>query len=222
MTSSGLSAAALTPSEVVFLRHGHFVEEEPEYSWSVPKPIVGDLGTYSWNTAQTAWRAAFLAAEQTGDIRLAARPKKVLLGLRTVTALYSEPLAGPGAWSSGCLEARLSRMPGEVLQVVYACIGGDFESPDRAVLDMIRDGLVSRGLLHTVNVVKKKWLLSSTTRQYELGEDVYSWANDCIEGVDHLIRECQTNRPDIWGLLLTEVARGISRRQERRQPDSQY
>jgi hypothetical protein len=208
MTDIVLPRLGLTPSEVIFLRPGSFVDEGPRDFLNEGHFLYGRK---SMDAAKTAWAVAFLELERAGNIRFEVRPKKVLLGLRTVQALYSVPLDKPCPWPVGSLEAKTNNMSGEVQQAVFDCIGKKFDDPDYAVLDMIRDGLATRGLVRAIPVPHKILFVRYTSWRYELGEDTYSLATACIAGVHSLIRDCQFGRPGIWNLLLDQVARGIGR-----------
>jgi hypothetical protein len=93
--------------------------------------------------------------------------------------------------------------------VVSSCIAVPSRYPHWNVLEIVYKGLVSRDLLQSVAATESLLFIKYTQQHYKLGERTYSMVSDCIPAVEHLVSQCQADRPDIWDRLLREVANGI-------------
>lgn len=207
----------LSPSDVVFLARDRF------------SPPGGRLNYYNHagievkvsvpELAQRAYAAAFLAAEKAGLLNLNLRPKKAMLGLRTVEAIYVDPAGGQSPFAAEALESRLQRaaasllgkQQNEVWRAVFSLWSSDSANPFGDALEQLQEGLVTRGILTTTSTKRLKVFTVVTHSEPESAKMA---AAQRAGEVQALLDECQAQRPDIWKHLIEDVAKGIRKHEK--------
>ena len=214
----------LTPSEVVFLKAETFAPKGgllDKY-----KLLDTPIEIAKKQLALNAYAAAFLASDCAGGARLEPRSKKVLMGLRSIQALYAEPGLDSTGWPQASLEGHLQSLArrlqaqkgqNEVVNVVYALLGQDDYDPFGFAINLIRAGLAQRGLLKTVD---EKRLKVVTVRTYHLPEATANLAATREAQIQALLAGCRDQRPELWSLLVSQVDHGIQRRKESSEIDT--
>lgn len=208
----------LTASEQVFLQGEKFAEKggmlnKYKLMHTDEQVSLSDLVT-------KVIAAAFLASEKAGAIRLEVRKKKALLGLAKITSIYAEPLTDVD-FPSGSLEAKFSNLAvqyqlmkgtNEIWMLVYAWLRMDVASPWARAAELIQAGMGERQL---VDVITEKKLKIFTTTRYELPESTRSLAAAApVHTVQQLFADCQTNRPEVWEILVKQIKQGVDKRKE--------
>lgn len=208
----------LTASEQVFLQGEKFAEKggmlnKYKLMHTDEQVSLSDLVT-------KVIAAAFLASEKAGAIRLEVRKKKALLGLAKITSIYAEPLTDVD-FPSGSLEAKFSNLAvqyqlmkgtNEIWMLVYAWLRMDVASPWARAAELIQAGMGERQL---VDVITEKKLKIFTSTRYELPESTRSLAAAApVHTVQQLFADCQTNRPEVWELLVKQIKQGVDKRKE--------
>lgn len=216
---SSLATSPLTPSELVFLNGQLFAEK----AWIGNVSLLHtDAKVSAAQLGQAVLAAAFLAADQAGSIRLEVRQKKVFLGLGKADALFADPGDPAVAWPEPSLESRLRQWAewwqhrkgqNYVSYVLYSLLGQDSTSPWQEVLEMVKTGLATRGLLQKIKERKLKIL---TFSHYELPESTAAMLlRQPVEPVQQLLTECQSYRPQLWKLLVADIKKAIKMRTEK-------
>lgn len=208
----------LTASEQVFLQGEKFAEKggmlnKYKLMHTDEQVSLSDLVT-------KVIAAAFLASEKAGAIRLEVRKKKALLGLAKITSIYAEPLTDVD-FPSGSLEAKFSNLAvqyqlmkgtNEIWMLVYAWLRMDVASPWARAAELIQAGMGERQL---VDVITEKKLKIFTSTRYELPESTRSLAAAApVHTVQQLFADCQTNRPEVWEILVKQIKQGVDKRKE--------
>jgi hypothetical protein len=197
---------SLTPGGVVFLAADRFGQ-----------PTAGrDKGHW---LPKHAYAAAFLAAEQSGVLRLNVRAKKALMGLRSVEAVYADPAGGASVFPDDSLEAFLhkeavslaKKNKHEVRNIVAGLLPSASADPWNAALRRIQDALGARGLL---TATTKKVLGIIKVSEYSTPEQTAAMAEERVVEVQELLEACQAARPDLWKRLLDEIDSGIRSREQ--------
>lgn len=211
-----MTLAVLTPSEVVLLNGSRFAGK-PGFldKWKV---LGTDTEVSRRELVLNAYAAALLAGDAAGDLRLEVRGKKALLGLRTVQTLYAEPGTAT-AWPAGCVEgafrswAERLRVKNrhQLVDILDAWQETDVTSPEDRALNLINQGLATRGLLQ---VIEEKKLKVFTVRRYALPESTAALAQAAAGEVEALLKKCQQERPELWRLLTSHIALALKRRIE--------
>jgi len=175
---------------------------------------------------QAVLTAAFLSAEQAGDLCLEARQKKAMMGLRQVTALYAVPGQHSALWPEQSLEHQLGplaqrlladKQRNEVSNMVYVWLARDSAVPWTVAIDLVKQGLASRGLLEQVEEKKLKLF---TSRSYVMPESTaVLLSRQSVAPVKDLLVAAQRDRPDLWQLLTKQIKDAISRRTEKSDVD---
>lgn len=207
-------SARLTPSEVVLL-HGDRFAGEAGMLRGKEELLTSDKKVSTDQLAEAALAAIVLANEQARGIRLEARTRKALFGLMSRQTLYASP-AGPASWPEETLEGRLrARLRGgevEVSDLLYELLEEDTRYPAADVLERIKRGLASRGLLDREEVKRLKIF---TTYQYRLPESTAERVRaESPDPVRRLLDECERGRPEVWQLLRKHVGSALARRRE--------
>ena len=167
--------------------------------------------------AQAIVLAALLASEAAGTLKLEARTKKALFGLRTVETLYATPGPAPAQWPSGSFEARIaaalsSAKPLEVADVLYAVLGEDSSDPRHDIVRQTTVGLASRDL---VSMTTEKRFKLFNVSNFALPESTDALAaQQPTAPVEDLLAACKQGRPQVWKLIADHIKSAISRRTE--------
>jgi len=210
-------AGPLAPSELVLLHGEHFAS----------KALLGNVQLLHCEESVSAARlgeailaASFLACDEAGSIRLEARQKKAMLGLRKVDRLYAAPGDRDVAWPAASLEEALGQLAErydeddshEVRNLVYGWLAQDSGSPWQETIERIKAGLAERGLLDRIDEKRLKIL---TVTRYELppATGVLA-AEQGWELVRQLLDRCQRERSAVWKLLVGELKSAIGARTE--------
>jgi hypothetical protein len=206
----GSREMTLAPSEVVYLEGDRFAPAGGVFSgYRLP----GGASVSKRELAQQLYAAAFLAAEQAGTLTLAVRPKRTLLGLRTVQALYADPTGRTNPHPHNSLERYLPRLAlrqNEVWRILHELLH-ECADPYAEAVHLVGTTLADRGLLE---VNRSKLLGVFTRTEIHLPERTESLAAGRVSEVQTLLFECQQARPDLWRMLITDIAKGISSRQQ--------
>ncbi len=211
------STPALSPSDVVFLARDRFAPPGGRLSYYRSAGI--EIKVSVPELAQTAYAAAFLAAEKAGLLSLNLRSKKAMLGLRTVEAIYADPAGGQSPFGTEALESRLQekalalsgKKQQEVWRVVHSLWSSDSANPSGDALGQILDGLAARGVLETTSTKRLKVF---TVVEHSEPEAVLSLAAERAGDVEGLLENCRTARPDIWKRLVDDVDKGIRKHED--------
>ena len=209
---------SLTASEQVYLQGDRFAEKGGFLNKY--KLMHADQEVSLSDLVIHVLAAAFLLAEKAGAIRLEVRQKKALLGLAKVTTIYAEPLAQP-EFPPHSLEDQVCKLAdqfkmrkgeNEVSKIVYAWMRQDVIAPWQGAAERIQAGMGERQLL---DVIHEKKLKIFTTTRYELPETTRALAASLpAEPVHQLLNDCQTNRPEVWNLMVKQIKQGIDQRKE--------
>lgn len=214
---------ALTPSEVVFLARDRFAPPAGRLSYYRSAGI--EIKTSIPELAQQAYAAAFLAAERAGLLDLNVRSKKVMLGLRTVDALYADPTGGADAFPGDCLENRLhqtalglsAKQQQEVWRVVYGIWSSDSSNPHADAVGQVQNLMASRGVLTSTSTKRLKVF---TVVSHSEPTATVAAATAKAGEVQALLQECQTVRPNVWKHLVEGIAKGIRKHEKDDSADS--
>ena len=215
----GSLASPFTPSELILRNAVDFTSKRLRVQ---DQTQVGTWASSSQVTRETL-AAAFLANERAGAIHLEVRTaeKKFLFFRRTEISLVAVQGSDPVEWPAFSLEssiyAMVRRRPMEVSDIIHEWLGEDTCDPLGSAVELIKKGLVSRGLLRqVVDVVRKKWLFFNWTAhvtRYVLAERTEaSAAPQQLEPALRLLTQCQKNRPATWTRLMGQIEKAISRR----------
>jgi hypothetical protein len=207
---------ALMPSEIVLLSAARFLPASgPLDRYRV---LGSEQGVSKRRLVELMYAVGLLAAEADGEIRLMLRPKKALLGLRTVPALYVEQAGGCGGAPDASLEGALCALfqklsarkgPCEVEALVYAFLRQDVADPYAAAIDAVYTRMARRHLLETIEDTKLKVFI---VRRYVLPPKTASLASEGGQRVASLLQACREARPELWRMLLMQIDAGVRRR----------
>jgi hypothetical protein len=200
----------LTPSEVVYLSGNRFVP--PGAPLAGYRLVGSGVSISKRELAEQVYAAAFLAAEKAGVLHFAISPKKTLLGLRTVQALYADPTGRTSPYPFNSLESRLLSLgsgPNEVQRILHDLIP-ESADPFAQANHLVGSYLADRGLLR---VSRSKELLVFTKTEVQLPARMAELATDRVNEVKSLLSECQEARPELWKKLIDDISKGISSRQ---------
>jgi hypothetical protein len=209
-------SGSITPCELVFLHGEKFAKKVMVGN---TKLLHNDVKVSTARLGEAMVKAAFLASEAIGAIRLEVRQKKAMLGLRKVKSLYADPV-GEGTWwpplsleADICYLARAyqaDRENHEVSNILSGWLREDATSPWHVVIERVKANMAERGRLE---VVKEKRLKVFTTTRYKLPESTATLvASQSIEPILQLIEECERERPAVWKLLGKHIKSAISSR----------
>ena len=208
----------LAPSELVLLNSSPFTGKPNVNTEDV---LNGKAKGLAKSLGEAILTTAFLASESAGAIRLEVEKGKKLFMFPT-TKLRVVSNSSAVAWPVGSLERYItsaSKDRPEVHEVVHDWLGKDRDDPWSLVLDEVRDGLAQRQLL---SITSDKVLKVFTTKKYALPEATSALAAQQAPGpIQQLLTECKNARPEIWLLLLSQVQRGVSRREPPRDNSSE-
>ncbi len=205
----------LSGSELVFLRGDQFAPAASGLSTRVQLLHV-DVKVKARDLGAAILASAILGSEASGDISLAPRSRKTLLGLRTVNTLFADPGAAVTAWPEHSLEARIHDLVAqgsiETGEMVYRLLGKDETDPWILPIVHTQQGLHRRGLLE---VEEGRVLKLIKTHYYKLPERTAALtAESSLDEVQRLLTETPKVRPDLWQMLTEQVKKGVSRRKE--------
>jgi len=226
MATPGSSPAQnpFTPSELVLLNGDQFATP---VRFGNNVSLVHTEGKVSAEQlGQAILTAAILSAEQAGDLRLEARQKRAMMGLRKVTTLYAVPGRNASPWPEGSLERQLGPLAqrlltdkgqNEVSNVIYAWLGQDSAVPWTVAIDHVKQGLATRGLLETVEEKKLKLF---TSKSYLVTDRTAALvAKQPLAAVHDLLATMQRDRPEVWQLLTNQIRDAVRRRTEKTDVD---
>ena len=164
---------------------------------------------------------AILALESSSNLQLEVRQEKALFGLRKVTNLYANPTPQPIEWPDYCLESQLLQIAdrlmkkdgsNQVTNMIYTWLRADSSSPWQATIEMVKSGMAQRGMLEAHE--EKKLKIFTMTR-YALPDSTKSLATQLpIQPIQQLLSNCESNRKDIWDLLVKQIKKAIKDRTE--------
>ena len=209
-------AAVLTPSELVYLFGTQFAARggAPLGEPHLPdnrEVRIDQLGIKLLSVA-------LLANEQAGSLRLEARTKKILFGLRSTTSLYAVatdkvPPFPEGTWEvrlfQPLLDARERTL--EVNQLADRNLV-ESESPWGEVIGILLGAMQFRGLLE---IVDTKVLKVFHSKRFRLPERTATLAAaQSLAPVRQLLADCEQSRPEIWKLLTAQLSSGVRRNQQ--------
>ncbi len=210
----------LAPSELILLHGDQFARTS-----SAAVKLWGWVG---FNAKEMTLVAAFLAVEQSGAVKLEVRRQQALFGLLVFDKLYVVPGEGAISWPSRSIESelrgiaeRLQSKSGKghnhVSEIVYDWWMGreryKSRRPWARLGDLVKDGLVSRGLLQKERKPGLKGLFAGES--YVLPAETAALATQqSLEPVVELLETCRRNRPEVWRLLIKGINKGISKCEE--------
>jgi hypothetical protein len=213
----------LAPSELVFLNGESFAK----------KAMVGNVKLlHSGNNVSVAqlgqaiMAVAILACEQAGVIRLEVRPKKALLGLRTVNGLYVVPTGYVVAWPVYSLESMVrplaeqlqaDKESNEVINILYSWLREDTASPWQSSIELLKEGMAARGIL--TKVEERKLMVLKVTHYEFPASSAALVGQFSVEPYRQLLEICQNSRPDVWKLLVQQIKEAIRSRTEQTDVD---
>lgn len=212
------TTTVLTPSELAWLHADQIAPPKTFNDWSTPA-LLSDTQVSMKQLAQNLVAVALLANEQAGALRLEARSKKALFGLRTVQTVFAEA-AGTTTWPNGSLEDRIndlahtlqgSKRGNEVQTIVHDLFSSDVANPWGGILEMVGDALQARGLIGTEQVKRLKvfttavWTLPDSTRELAAAQSIAS--------VKALLEQGQA-RADIWKTMMDQIQSSLKARVE--------
>jgi len=215
-----MSSYPLTASELVLLKGDAFAKQAPlggniDLLHVDAKVSAAELG-------QVMLAVAFLACERVSTVRLEVRPKRALMGLRTVDALYAEPGDGGYAWPAPSIEAALQplamewaedKAQNEVSNVVYSLFGEDSPNPWNTLLTRVKGDLAARGLLRAI---EERTLKLFTTTRYTLPDITAALAErQTVASLQALLDDCERARPQVWKLMLAGLKKAANQRTSR-------
>jgi hypothetical protein len=209
----------VTPSERVLLFGDRF--SEPGGVLSTTETILSSgIKVKLDPLVHNAVAAALLAAEQSGSLRLEIRQGKAMFGLMSTQAVHMVP--GPRAvtWPQGSLESYAGQaaatQPG-VANWVSALIGQRQETPQYRIVNVIKHGLATRGVLHAEQKTTLKVFTSVT---YSLPPAVRASAEQSgTAHVQEMLARCQHERPQVWNEIVRGIKSGIAWMTESSQRD---
>ena len=156
--------AVFAPSELVllfgerFAGQGSMAKGKEELLTGAGTVATNDLG-------EAALLVALLSLEEAGLLRLEQRSVRWLLGLLTRKTVFAVRTGSPRPWPAGSIEPRLFAALGsgemDVEDLVYHFFGDDAGWPKQYLLEMIKQGLVGRGLVQREEVKKMKVFTST-------------------------------------------------------------
>lgn len=216
-----LRAQSLIPSELVYFNAEKLVSTKGVFNKI--SLMHTDVQVNRVELAQHLLAAAFLANEQAGLMRLELRPKKVLFGLSSKTALFADPTGQPPRWEGPCVEADLLEAAGraansEVDTIVSTWLGRDFSDPYDEIFGRLKMNLAGRGLLDMQEERKLKLFVS---RSFSLPAEARAFiAAQPLGPLTALLQNCQNARPQLWQELLKQIKKAVDSRQEKMDVDN--
>lgn len=211
--------AELTPSEVVLLNGERFASRR----------LVGNVRLL--HTGQrvganqlglAVLRAAFLTNEERDVVRLQHGEVPRWFGRRSRPTLFVEPGRESAAWPRHTVEWAVPTFLEELRSqrgtdrapvgaLVDSLFVADQHDPWTYVVDLVRDGLVARGLLE--RHPERLFRLDTGRFEYALPEETVTLATRSDpERVERLFRGTGTARPEVWELLGVEIERAVDAR----------
>lgn len=219
MSPQPLQSYPLTPSEIVLLNGEAFAPPPglpalgPAAQGSDALPLLHtDQKVAAPALARALLRAALLAAEQAGALRLEVRPKPTPFGPSKMKSLYLEPGETDPAWPAPSFESRLRPLAAlrEAALVVHGLLEAEAPNPWHHTADLVKRGLAQRGLLETVEVVQFGFVRAQA---YQLPEATRALAAQApIEAVKALLGACEQGRPEVWAHLGQQIDAGLRAR----------
>ena len=214
--ASTVSTAPLSPSELVLLKGEQFAKKS--FSGNI-KLLHIDNKVSAKEIGQVMLMVALLANEQTGTVHLEVGQKKALLGLRKVNTLFVTPGDITVSWPDNSLESEIPTLAkqlladkgsNEVSTIFYTWLRKDSVNPWQSVVEMVKEGMASRGYLEEIEQKRLKFF---TLTHYELPESTYSLAaQQSTEPVKQLLTMCEQTRPEVWKFLVKHIKTTVSRR----------
>ena len=216
----------LAPSELVLLHGDKFASTSSAAvkmgEWV--RLVHMDTSAEARELGRTMLAAAFLAVEQAGAVQLEVRKQQALFGLLNRDRLFVVPGEGAISWPSHSFESALHRIASSlqhsrsskgqnhVSEIVYnwweGREGRKSSSPWTRLGGLVKDGLVSRGLLQKERTSGLKGLLAGES--YVLPAETAALSTrQSLEPVRELLATCRHTRPEVWDLLIKGINKGI-------------
>jgi hypothetical protein len=217
---TGLPAAPLSPSQIVFLRGELFVHEEGELA--LPSGVKVALQPL----AETALAAAFLGCAAQQLVKLQIHERKRLLGLRKSLQLFATPQPGRFPWLDDTLEARLlkwvttlaSEEEHTVSRAVYLTLGRSTPDPWHTIVTLLQEGLIDWWMLERVEL--QDGSESEDEPPIRLSPSMAVAVLDIdVAPVQSLLQDEQIIAPRIQRLLEKEIKQGLNQRLKRATSD---
>jgi hypothetical protein len=204
----------LTSSDLVFLLGDRFAPA-PGFLGTKHEVIGRGATVDAGPLAEAAIAAALLGLERDGHLHLTREPKKEMLGLRnthTVRAERTPTATAPPDTLEAALLAAVGDGRDEIDEVVYRWLDEDRTVPALAVLDLVRDGLVARGLVaRTETKAKKLFWTQTTVHHAPTAETTAALEAAPADALLALLADAG-GRADLRETLRTEIGQGFSRR----------
>jgi hypothetical protein len=207
----------LTPSELVFLNGELFAKKvmmgNVDLLHSDEKVSLTQLG-------QTILVTALLACEKSGAIRLEVRERKTMLGLRTARELFAIPANPRENLPEHTLEATFSDLASrltpndknDIYTMLYTWLRQDVSSPWNTVMELLKAGMVERGML---DATEEKKLKIFTVTHYTFPDRTARLVKGQSVGpVKALLENCERTRPEVWKMLEAGIKKAIRARTE--------
>jgi hypothetical protein len=207
---AGAPPVVVTPSERVLLFGDRF--SEPGGMLSTTEAILSTGNKVKLDPlVHHAVAAALLAAEQSGSLRLEIRDGKAMFGLMKTQNLHMVPGPRTVAWPQGSLESYASQavatQPG-VGNWVSAIIHERQQTPAYRIVNIIKHGLATRGVLHAEQKTSLKIFTSVT---YSLPPaNLAAAERGGFAHVQEMLARCQRERPQVWEALIRGIKSGIA------------
>jgi hypothetical protein len=204
---------SLSPSQILLLRGEMFIQTAGSLE------LVSGARVSGRALAETALAAAFLGCAAHRILQLQVRAQRQLLVLRPSRRILAVPGPAGMPWPEATVEAQLVRLaakrerkdPHTVRRLVYNLLEKDSHDPWRKVIAMIQEGLVEWWILERVEGVR-----GTTGREAQpvrLAPDILEPVLDIdIHPTLRLLQEGRSS-PQLWGLLYSEIARGLADRE---------
>jgi hypothetical protein len=168
--------------------------------------LDGKTGVSSQQLVSNMVKAALLAHEQAGSIRLEIEQEKVR-GMMSSDSLVVVPTRKEVEWPANTLEARLLlNRRASVSEIVFDWLGEESTDPWDRGAEQGKIMLVLRGI---ADVTVSKW----GRRKYVLTKDTSkAMLQTCAHLARDLLADCRQSRPEVWKLLEKEIEKGVKRR----------
>ncbi|MGD2252489.1 MAG: hypothetical protein PVF70_06195 [Anaerolineales bacterium] len=206
----------LAPSELVLLHGEKFAKKTKAGGVQL---LGKDIKVADQELAQVLLAVGFLACEQSGAIRLEMRPEEAAPD--QPTHLYVVPTGEYPPLPAPSLEFDIQEIAGmlnqvgqetEVSDIIYTWLRQDSQAPWQTVVDFIQEGMASRGLL---DKAEEKGLQESILARLGLPDSTASIAAEQpIEPVKQLLKDCSKSRAEVWKTLEQHINHSLESRHE--------
>lgn len=206
----------LTPSEQFFIDVQDFEVDQKVSHWN--KKWFPSLFGKS-DLVPTMFIAAFLANEQIGSLGLDTYEKRTLLGIgiRLKTVVSIKDIEVP--WPQKSLEFELHRIGAlkkkegkyRVLDIVYEWLKPR-GSPFTLTFQSIMGHLCARGFLK--KIVRKELGIIHVNDFFPQEKLMLHAKEHGVMRIKNMLEECRSSRPDLWGILLSEIKEAFTKRKD--------